>query len=85
MTYRIYTQNKGRAGIERIVGRAFPGFSIFPATGYWQGTRERSLVIEILGAAKDGPRVRRVAQDIKTANNQEAVPVERIREDHALV
>lgn len=46
--YRIYTENKDRAWIERQASKRFAGFTIVDAIGYWQGKKEKSLIIEII-------------------------------------
>ena len=46
--YRLYTENKHRSFIEHLVARYFSGFTIYKAIGYWQGKKEKSLVIEIV-------------------------------------
>lgn len=75
--FRIYTENKDRKAIELEVGLLFPGFTILQATGHWQGTREYSLVIEILAPWTDEPLIHTVARQIRARNKQQAVLVTR--------
>jgi hypothetical protein len=74
--FRILTEDKNRAEVERIVAGSFEGFTVIPATGYWQGQKEQSLAIEVDVPSERKPEIVKVAQAIKTANNQAAVLVE---------
>jgi len=78
MLYRILTEDKNRETITGIVSAAFDGFTLIPATGYWKGKPESSLIIEIdsFGDSDAGPKVLRLAEDIRQANNQQAVLVQ---------
>ena len=75
MLYRILTEDINRRQIEDIVARRFDSFTIYAACGYWNGTKESSLVIEIdTSGAK--VRVRLVAEQIKQLNGQDAVLIQ---------
>ena len=73
---RIYTEDKNRELIESIINGNFSGYSIVSQDGYWQGTKERSICIEIL---TDLPLLNavyiteRICREIKTINGQDAV------------
>ncbi len=69
--YRIYTENKNRKGVEEIVASCCDGFTISEARGYWKGSKENALVIEIL---TEYPHLLRdICVGIKNLNQQEAV------------
>lgn len=72
--FRILTEDVNRGEIERIVAERFPGFTVTPANGYWQGKQESSLAIDIAHASKAD--VVAVAQKIRRANSQDAVMVQ---------
>lgn len=74
--FRIWTEDKNREQVEQLVARYFDGFSIVAAVGYWKGTREASLCIEIVTDYPNG--VRALARAIKSFNEQEAVLVQEI-------
>jgi len=76
MLYRVITEDKDRTNIESWVGVFFEGFTIYPATGYWKGKRENSLVIEIDAFPDDPQLVYRLAYALKYINHQEAVLVQ---------
>ena len=77
MLFRISTEDKNRQGIEREVSRFFPGFTVYTAAGFWQGTKEASLIIEIdTDKSKEGLIVS-VARTIKRINQQQAVLVQK--------
>lgn len=76
MIYRIYTEDKNRETIEQIVGAHMDGYTLIPCSGVWKGSHERSLIIEIVTDRLDAPTVvKAIAQEIKTANEQEAVMI----------
>ena len=87
MIYRILTEDKGN--IAQIVSKHFDAFTIIRAQGYWKGTAENSVVIELdsLGLADMlfSSRVHILATDIKTTNNQDAVLVQKITAESELV
>lgn len=71
--FRIYTEDTNRDVILGILDSRFPAYTLLGAEGAWKGQRERSLVIEIANA--DRAQVTAAAQEIKTANKQQAVMV----------
>lgn len=73
--YRIYTENKNRSWIEKQASRLFSGFSVVNAIGYWEGSKEKSLIIEIIaGNTKGNKNKLAVLKDlIKRYNQQESV------------
>ena len=79
---RIYTEARDVEGIKAMVGVAFDGYTIFDATGVWEGQEEQSVVIEILclepfSSLQESFRrlVHSTAAAIKKVNQQEAVLV----------
>lgn len=84
MLYRIFTEDKNRDEIERIVSRYFQGFTIISAVGYWNGTKENSLIIEILGIY-DYDKIVKICNEVKITNNQEAVLVELVKCESDLI
>jgi uncharacterized membrane-anchored protein YitT (DUF2179 family) len=73
MKYSIYTENKNKELIEQVISEYFDGFTIIESVGYWKGTKESGLIIEII--CSDNMAVYRLAEDIKTLNKQESVLV----------
>ena len=49
------------------------GLTVFDTNGYWDGKPEPSIVIEIMAAKTDMPRIELLAQSIKTALSQNCV------------
>lgn len=48
--YRVCTENKNYSDILDYLDKHFPdGYTVIHANGAWQGKREKSLVIEIVG------------------------------------
>jgi hypothetical protein len=58
---RLYTEHKNREAIERSFAQHFSNFTIFEAAGYWKGTRENSVCIEVIALYE-----RCIMQDIFT-------------------
>ena len=84
-TFRIYTEDKNQEKIEEILSKHFQGFTIYKAEGYWRLQKENSLIIEILGESEAIKRINQVAMEIKKANDQQAVLVQRIKNSNWLV
>lgn len=84
MLYRIFTEDRDNNSEQKIVeligSYGFPSFTLFHADGYWQGKRERTLVIEI-DTESDvhvQSRIRSLAASIRIVNKQDAVMVQEI-------
>jgi hypothetical protein len=75
-TYRIYTEDKNREEVEKIVSSSFDGFTIYETTGYYKNVKEKSIVIEIIDRSLVADsRVKNIAARIKTLNSQEVMLV----------
>ncbi len=90
MLYRISTEDVNRPEVERIVSKHFDGFTILPAAGYWKGGKERSLIIEISVPDSNNhitsrSRVYLVATEIKSANHQQSVMIQRIEDNQYFI
>ncbi len=85
MLYRIYTENKNQKTIEKIITNYFDGFTIIKGQGFWKGQKENSLIIEIEVQVDEVEKVDQIAEDIKHANNQQAVIIQKINSDSWLV
>jgi len=81
MLYRIFTENVNRKKIEGIVTERYIGYTIMNSTGMWKGQKEKSLVIEICTDKAEDAKVDWIAKAIKRENNQEAVLVQKIRDN----
>lgn len=53
MLYRLFTEDKNRAEVEKIASKHFQGFTMISALGYWQRNPESSLIIEIVTENQD--------------------------------
>jgi len=84
-TFRIYTEDINRDKIQKLLSKYFKGFTLFEAQGFWRLQKENSLVIEILGETDILERVNQVAKEIKETNNQEAVLVQKLKNNHWLI
>lgn len=78
MLYRIFTEDVNREKIEAILTKYYPGFTITKAKGYWRLQKEDSLIIEIVTEDTD-TTIKQIAGEIKTENNQQAVLIQKIK------
>jgi hypothetical protein len=73
LIHRVYTEDKNKREILRLVAKRFQSFTLQPTLGYYRGKPERSIVIEIVGAAQR--EVNAVARFIGAMNGQKSVLV----------
>ncbi|MDQ1411411.1 MAG: hypothetical protein QOJ41_3146 [Acidobacteriaceae bacterium] len=71
--HRIYTEDKRRSTIVRVISEQFENFTLQPTTGYYRGKPEKSIVLEFVGAQE--PRVKWLASRIREINRQASVLV----------
>ena len=78
MLYRIYTEDKNRYGIEKLLRSEFQSFTLIEVLGCWQGETEYSLIIEIMGDSYLENAVTHLARDLAKLNRQACVIVQRL-------
>jgi hypothetical protein len=71
--HRIYTEDKRRATIVRVISKQFESFTLQPTTGYYRGKPEKSIVLKLVGAKES--QVQWLAARIREINRQASVPV----------
>jgi hypothetical protein len=71
--HRIYTEDKHRATIVRVISKQFENFTLQPTTGYYHGKPEKSIVLEFVGAKES--QVKWLAARIREINRQASVLV----------
>ena len=71
--HRIYTEDKRRATIVRVISKQFESFTLQPTTGYYRGKPEKSIVPELVGAKES--QVNWLAARIREINRQASVLV----------
>lgn len=84
MLYRIFTENKNLKKIEAIVSKYFEGFSLIKSEGFWRLQKENSLIIEVITDDTD-KLINDMAKEIKTANKQEVVLIQKIKNNQWMV
>ena len=77
MLFRIFTELKNEKTLLDLVSKSFEGFTAYKTTGFWRGVQERSICFEFI--TDNAVLVYKLADSIKTANNQESVLVEELR------
>jgi len=83
MLFQVYTEDVNRTAITRILDAHFQSYTLVPAQGHWEGIAEPSLIAEI--ETDDRAQVDTAAQEIRTANHQQAVLVEAIPSTSELI
>lgn len=71
--HRVYTEDKRRATIVRVISKQFESFTLQSTTGYYRGKREKSIVLEFAGAKES--EVKWLAARIREINRQASVLV----------
>jgi len=76
--YRICTENKNYAAILDQLDTHFPdGYTIINANGAWQGKREKSLIIEIVGKVYPTElTLKQFAYWLKKYNSQQTILIQ---------
>lgn len=75
--HRIYTESKNERQIVRLASVRFSSFTVQPTAGYYQGERERSIVLEVVGARQRD--VDELAESIRRMNGQKSVLIVKTR------
>lgn len=78
MLYRIFTEDKNRTEIEKIIGCSFDSFTIIPCVGYWQGEQEDSIIIEISCNNALKYKIQALCGWIRIWNGQESVLLQEV-------
>jgi hypothetical protein len=69
--HRLYTEQKNKRVITRLLSEHFQSFTLQPVTGYYRGNSEKAIVVEIVGATP--LTIRKVAEQIKKMNGQKSI------------
>jgi hypothetical protein len=56
-----------------VMNKHFTGYTVFGASGYWQGEPEPSVVFEVLTPIKQDVPKYQVAEELRVAGNQNTV------------
>ena len=79
--FRILTENKNKAKVIEAAAGLFSGLTVYETIGFWQGEREKSLVIEILQTDEEQlieVKAKHLCQHLKDTNGQDAVLLQKI-------
>lgn len=66
------------AKIKKLTGSMFEGFTIIPATGYWQGKPEKSVIVQIEAMSK--AQIMELAELLKIELKQDAIAMQQLPE-----
>jgi hypothetical protein len=62
--------------IKDITGSAFDAFTIIPAVGFWKGSEEHSVIVQI--ESMDKLRIEQLATILKNELHQEAIAIQKL-------
>ncbi len=85
MLHRLFTEDKNRFHIQQIVAQHFTSFTLIPASGFWKGEEEHSLIIEIGTTETNFNLIRDIADQIKRDNHQQAVMIQTLYPDTFII
>lgn len=71
--YNIFTEKINFDVIVKLCNAYFTGYTVIDTIGYWKGKQEASIIIKIIDNLQAYNTVKKLALQIKKANNQEAV------------
>jgi len=78
MLYRLHTEDKMDDSVEQIVSAYFDSFTILHSTGYWKGSREGSLIVEIVSSSPVAyTNLVKIAKQINRLNDQDCCMITR--------
>lgn len=75
--FRIYTEEKNKKAILRLVAERFESFTVQHILGYYRRKPEKSIVIEIVGGK--AIQIKRLADSIRKMNGQKSVLILTVR------
>lgn len=68
------------------ISKYFDGFTAYEVIGYWKGSQEKTLKIEIVSdAGSDDTRIIRMIKELKTQLKQDAIMLEKINSNTAFI
>lgn len=75
--YKIYTEDLNKEDVIDEIQQFLGSFTVYSTTGYWKGTEEEGLVIEVIAtdSLHDQAIVRCVSKAIQRMNKQESILV----------
>lgn len=86
--YYIGSNNKTKEleteSIEAIVSAHFEGFTASEVVGYWRGSKERTLKVEVI-TDESPAKLARIGRELKTKLDQESVLMEIINSNCAFL
>ena len=72
--YQVYTEALNLSAIAQIIGEYFKAFTITEADGFWQGTPEKSIRIDVISDAPEALGwLTEAAGRIGTLNGQDEI------------
>jgi hypothetical protein len=84
-TYKLYIGSNNATGqvdldlIELTLNKYFQGYTIESADGYWNGTREKTVLITL---TSDLNQLQQVISELKEVLQQEAIAYQKISDLH---
>lgn len=69
-----------------IVSKYFEGFTAYEVIGYWKGSKEKTLKVEIVGEdSSSSVIITKMCKELKEALHQEAIMLEKVTSNVAFI
>lgn len=68
-----------------IISKYFDGFSAYEIIGYWKGSQEKTLKVEIVSDNKTDATIIRMIKELKADLRQDAILLEKITSNVAFI
>jgi len=69
----------------QIISQYFDGFTAYEVVGYWKGTSEKTLKVEIVSDADSDAKITRLCKELKKELSQDAIMLEKINSNTAFI
>ena len=70
--------------IEKTIAQHFAGFTAFEVVGYWKGSKERTLKVEVITEKRDSELVK-IGRELREKLQQESVLLEIMESNAAFI
>lgn len=70
---------------QAIISEYFEGFTAYEVVGYWKGSKEKTLKVEVMLADGDAVKATRLCKDLAKQLSQEAILLEIINSNFAFI
>jgi len=69
----------------RTISKYFDGFTAYEVVGYWKGSQEKTLKVEIVSEGQGDTVIVRMIKELKTKLRQDAIMLEKINSNSVFI